>query len=159
MLHHASAMRADLERRGIDHLRLTDVEAFHLACVLRGWHVTPRAAANSRAVNARVWLAAALGAGGRYLAPDTPGHPADLEDDGPLVDTVILMAVVQRHFLTEAQPGWDDAALGAALGLDGADVTRAQAALDAMNAVVPRADAPLGPAWWERAGERGVRSR
>ena len=84
MLHNSSAMRADLERLEIDHLRLTDVEAFHLACALRGWHVTPRAAANSRAINARVWLAAALGTGGRYLAPGTPGHPADLEDDGPL---------------------------------------------------------------------------
>jgi hypothetical protein len=159
MLHHSSAMRAELERRGIDHLRLTDVEAFHLACVLRGWQVTPRAAANSRAINARVWLAAALGTGGRYLAPDTPGHPADLEDDGPLVDSVILMAVVQRHFLTEPQAGWDDAALGDALGLDGTDVSRAQAVLDVINAAVPRAVAPLGPAWWERAGERGVSSR
>ena len=159
MLSHSSAMRADLERLEIDHLRLTDVEAFHLACALRGWHVTPRAAANSRAINARVWLAAALGTGGRYLAPDTPGHPADLEDDGPLVDSVILMAVVQRHFLALPQAGWDDEALGAALGLDGADVTRAQAVLDAMNAVVPRTEPPLGPAWWERTGERGVRSR
>ena len=159
MLHNSSAMRADLERLEIDHLRLTDVEAFHLACALRGWHVTPRAAANSRAINARVWLAAALGTGGRYLAPETPGHPSDLEDDGPLVDSVILMAVVQRHFLALPQAGWDDEALGAALGLDGADVGRAQAVLDAMNAVVPRTEPPLGPAWWERAAEPGVTSR
>src|SRR5262249_5970696 len=146
LLHNTSAMRAELERRGIDHLPPTDTEASHLACVLRGWHVMPRAASNTRAINARVWLAAALGAGGRYLAPDTPGHPADLEDDGPLVDTVVLMAVVQRHFLTEPQAGWDDAALGDALGLDGADVTRAQALLDAMNAIVPPAPAPPGAA-------------
>ena len=159
MLHNSSAMRADLERLEIDHLRLTDVEAFHLACALRGWHVTPRAAANSRAINARVWLAAALGTGGRYLPPETPGHPADLEDDGPLVDSVVLMAVVQRHFLPLPQAGWDDEALGAALGLDGADVGRAQAVLDAMNAVVPRTEPPLGPAWWERAGEPGVTPR
>ena len=43
----------------------------------------PRAAANSRAINARVWLAAALSTDGRYLAPDTPGHPADLERRRP----------------------------------------------------------------------------
>jgi len=153
MLSNVSRLRTELAHRGIDHERLTDVEVFHLACALRGWHVTPRAEARTRAINARVWLAAALGARGRYRAPDTPGHPADLDDRGPLVDSVILMAVVQRHFLTAAEPAWGDEALGKALGLDGGDVARAQAVLDAVQAVVPRARAPLGPGWWERAGE------
>jgi hypothetical protein len=159
MFPHRSHIRADLERLGVRHGRLTDLEAFHLSCALRGWHVTPRAAANTAAINARVWLAAALGTRGRYRAPETPGHPADLEDDGPLVDSVILMAVVQRHFLPAPQAGWDDEALGAALGLDGADVTRAQAVLDAMHEVVPHAEPPLGPAWWERTSERDLTSR
>jgi hypothetical protein len=157
MSSHISHLRADLDRRGIDHAHLNDIEAFHLSCALRGWHVTPRAEARTRAINARVWLAAALGARGRYRAPDTPGHPADLEDGGPLVDSVILMAVVQRHFLTAPERAWGDDALGEALGLDGADVTRAQAVLDAMQAVVPRARPPLGPGWWERAGELSTR--
>lgn len=148
-------IRADLERRQIDHRTLTDLEVVHLAYAVQGWHVMPRAAANTAAVNARVWLAAALGAGGRYRAPDTPGHPADLHDGGPLVDTVILMAVVQRHFLSSPEPAWDDDALGAQLGLDGRDVARAQAVLDEMQAAVPRAQPPLGPAWW-RLAERGL---
>jgi hypothetical protein len=158
MLSNVPRLRADLARLGIDHLPLTDAEAFHLACALRGWHVMPRAAAHTRAINARVWLAAALGTGGRYRAPDTPGHPADLEDGEPLVDSVILMAVVQRHFITAPEPAWDDDALGEQLGLDGGDVTRAQAVLDVMQAVVPRARPPLGPGWWDAVARRGIRS-
>jgi hypothetical protein len=158
MVSNVSRLRTELARREIDHVRLTDIEVFHLACALRGWHVTPRAAANTRAINARVWLAAALASRGRYRAPDTPGHPADLEDGAPLVDSVILMAVIQRHFLTAAQPAWDDDVLGEALGLDGGDVGRAQVVLDAMQAVVPRARPPLGPGWWERVRERGLRT-
>jgi hypothetical protein len=150
MLSSVINLRADLERRDIDHLRLTDAEVFHLAAAIRGWHVMPRTAANTRAINALVWLAAALGTGGRYLAPDTTGHPADLGDGGPLVDPVVLMAVVQRHFLDEPSGGWDDEALGEALGLGGDDVARAQAVLDAAHRLVPRARPPLGPAWWER---------
>ena len=141
-------LRAQLRCRGIDPRDLTDVEVFHLSCALRVWHVTPRTAANTRAIDARVWLAAALGTRGRYRAPDTPAHPADLRDGGPLVDSVVLMAVVQRHFLAVAAPAWDDAALAAALGLDRRDVARAQRVLDAMQAVVPRARPPLGPGWW-----------
>ena len=143
-------LRAQLRCRGIDPSDLTDLEAFHLSCALRGWHVTPRTAAGTRAIDARVWLAAALGTGGRYHAPVTPAHPADLRDDGRLVDSVILMAVVQRHFLPAPEPAWDDVALGDALGLAPRDVTRAQVVLDAMQAVVPRARPPLGPRWWRR---------
>lgn len=144
------ALRSELERREIDHLRLTDTEVFHLACALRGWHVTPRTAANTGPIDARVWLAAALASGGRYRAPDTFGHPTELGDGGLLVDAVVLMAIVQRHFLDAAAPGWDDDALAAQLGLDAADVARAQRVLDDAAALVPRARPPLGPGWWHR---------
>src|SRR5204863_134193 len=109
----AEALEADLEADladaelgvaqellgALDPARLGDTEVFHLACALRGWHVTPRAAANTGPIDARVWLAAALASGGRYRAPDADGHPADLRDGGPLVDSIVLMAVVQRHLL------------------------------------------------------------
>ena len=141
-------LRADLERRDIDHARLTDTEVFHLACALRGWHVTPRTAANTGPIDARVWLAAALATGGRYRAPDTFGHPTELRDGGLLVDSTVLMAVVQRHFLDAPAPGWEDDALAAQLGLDAADVARAQRVLDDVAALVRRARPPLGPGWW-----------
>jgi hypothetical protein len=148
---HISHLRADLDRRGVDHGHLNDIEAFHLSCALRGWHVTPRTAAGSGPIDARVWLAAALSAGGRYAAPETPGHPAEMRDGGPAIDSVILMAVVQRHFLPLPDHAWDDESLGDQLGLDAADVARAQAVLDEVQAVLGRAEAPLGAAWWTRA--------
>jgi hypothetical protein len=144
-------LRASLERRLIDHQDLTGTEVLHLSCALSGWHVTPRTPANTRAIDSRVWLAAALATGGRYRAPETPGHPAELRDGGPLVDSVILMAVVQRHFVQVPEPGWDDDALAEALGLDARDIARAQEAFDAVQAVVRRGRPPLGPGWWERA--------
>jgi hypothetical protein len=144
-------LRSDLDRRGIDHDHLTDIEAFHLSCALRGWHVTPRTAAGAGPIDARVWLAAALSTGGRYTAPETPGHPADLRDGGPEIDSVILMAVVQRHFVPLPDHAWDDDSLGDQLGLHPADVARAQAVLDEAQSVLGRAEAPLGAAWWTRA--------
>jgi hypothetical protein len=143
-------VRAKLERLGLDPQDLTDTEVFHLNCVLCGWYVTPPARAGTPPITAQVWLAAALGAGGRYQAPETPGHPAALRDGGPAIDSVILMAIVQRHFLAEPQPAWDDDALAGALGLDPCDVARAQAVLDAVESIVRRARPPLGPRWWER---------
>jgi len=151
MSSHISHLRADLHRRGIDHEHLDDIEAFHLSCALRGWHVTPRTAAGSRPIDARVWLTAALSSGGRYAAPETPGHPADLRDGGPAIDSVILMAVVQRHFLPLPDHAWDDESLGDHLGLDSGDVARAQAVLDEVQAALGRAEAPLGAAWWTRS--------
>jgi hypothetical protein len=143
-------LRADLDRRGIDHGHLSDIEAFHLSCAVRGWHVTPRTAAGSGPIDARVWLAAALSTGGRYAAPETPGHPAELRDGGAPIDSVILMAVVQRHFLPLPDHAWDDESLGDQLGLDAGDVARAQVVLDEVQAVLRRAEAPLGAAWWTR---------
>jgi hypothetical protein len=141
-------LRADLERRDIDPGPLSDTEAFRLACALRGWHVTPRTAANTGPIDARVWLAAALASGGRYRAPDADGHPADLRDGGPLVDSIVLMAVVQRHLLDAPAPGWDDDALAAQLGVAPAAVARVQLVLDDVSALVRRALPPLGPGWW-----------
>jgi hypothetical protein len=146
----APGLRADLARLGIDAGPLSYTEVFHLSCALRGWHVTPRTPANARPIDARVWLASALAAGGRYVAPETFGHPADLRDGGSLVDSAILMAVVQRHFLRAYEPAWDDDALAAQLGLAAYDITRAQAVLADMHAVVRRARPPLGPGWWMR---------
>jgi hypothetical protein len=143
-------LRADLERVDIDHAPLADAEVFHLACALRGWHVTPRTAANTGPIDARVWLAAALATGGRYRAPDADGHPAELRDGGPLVDSIVLMAIVQRHFLYAPEPGWGDDALAASLGLEPGAVARAQLVLDDVSALVRRARAPLGPGWWTR---------
>jgi hypothetical protein len=144
------AVRAQLARLGIDHGDLTDTEVFHLNCVISGWRVTPPARAGTAPITAQVWLAAALGAGGRYLAPETPGHPAELRDGGPAIDSVILMAIVQRHFLAEPEPAWDDDALAGALGLDPRDIARAQVALDAVEPMARRARPPLGAHWWER---------
>jgi hypothetical protein len=141
-------IRADLERLDIDHAPLTDTEVFHLACALRGWHVTPRTAANTGPIDARVWLAAALATGGRYRAPDVDGHPTELSDGGPLVDSIVLMAIVQRHFLDASAAGWDDDALAAQLGLEPIAVARAQMVLDDVSALVRRARPPLGPGWW-----------
>jgi hypothetical protein len=143
--------RATLERLHIDHRDLAFLDVFHLSCAIAGWHVMPRTPSDGPPITGDVWVAAALSTHGRYQAPETPGHPADLRDGGPLVDSVILMAVVQRHFLTVEQPGWSDEALGEQLGLDGLDVTRAQRVLDAICAVVPRRRPPLGARWWERA--------
>jgi hypothetical protein len=141
-------LRSSLERLNIDHRPLSDTEVFHLACALRGWHVTPRTGVNTGPIDARVWLAAALATGGRYRAPDTDAHPAELRDGGPLVDSIVLMAVVQRHFLDAPARGWDDDALAAQLGLDPTAVARVQSMLDDVSALVRRARPPLGPGWW-----------
>lgn len=143
-------LRADLERRDINHRRMTDAEVFHLSCALRGWHVTPRATAGGDPIDARVWLAAALASGGRYRAPETDGHPAELRDGGRRIDSIVLMAIVQRHFLDAPAPAWDDAALAGQLGVEAGDIARAQRVLDAMQAIVRRGAPPLGPHWWTR---------
>jgi hypothetical protein len=143
-------LRADLERRAINHRRMTAVEVFHLSSALRGWHVTPRTAAGDDAIDARVWLAAALASRGRYRAPETDGHRAELRDGGRRIDSIVLMAIVQRHFLTAPAPAWDDAALAGQLGVERDDVVRAQRVLDAMQVFVRRAAPPLGARWWTR---------
>jgi hypothetical protein len=147
----APGLRADLACLGIDAASLSHIEVFHLSCAVRGWHVTPRTPANARPIEARVWLASALAAGGRYVAPERLGHPADLRDGGALVDSVVLMAIVQRHILRAYEPAWDDDALAEQLGVRAHDITRAQAVLNEMQAVVRRAQPPLGPGWWTRA--------
>jgi hypothetical protein len=148
--------RATLERVRIDHRNLTATEVFHLSCALCGWHVAPRTPADRPPISAVVWLAAALSTGGRYQAPETPGHRAELHDGGPEVDSVILMAIVQRHFLPALEPAWDDEALAEQLGIDGRDIARSQLVLDAIRVLVPRSQAPLGPGWWTAAPTAGA---
>ena len=154
-----SYWRAYLERLETDHQHLTDTEVFHLSCAVQGWHVMPRTPAGAPPIAAEAWLAAALSTRGRYLAPEAFGHPADLRDGGPTVDSVVLMAIVQRHFLRAAEPGWDDEALAEQLGLDGLDVTRAQVVLDRVHGLVRRGDAPLGAGWWRRGADEPLEAR
>jgi hypothetical protein len=144
--------RGHLESLGIDHATLAHQDVVTLSYSLHGWQLTPTTPAGAPPIVARVWLFAALTTRGRYLAPESQGHPADLEDDGPLVDSVVLMALIQRHFLSEPAPGWDDRALAAQLGLDAEDFARAQRVLDQLAALPARTPrpAPLGVRWWER---------
>jgi hypothetical protein len=67
-----------------------------------------------------------------------------------LVDSIVLMAVLQRHFLPRPRPGWDDAALARDLGLEGDDLARAQRALDGVLRLPLRGSrpAPSGRPWW-----------
>ena len=45
-----------------------------------------------------------------YRAPEVSGHPAELDDGARRIDSVILVAVIQRHFLPIPEPAWDDVA-------------------------------------------------
>src|SRR5690349_1204863 len=144
--------RGHLESLGIDHATLNERDVVTLSYSLHGWQLFPATPAGAPPIAARVWLFAALNTRGGYRAPESPGHPAELEDGGAAVDSVILMALIQRHFLREPAPGWDDATLAAQLGLDPEDLARAQRVLD-LVAVLPARNprpAPLGFHWWER---------
>jgi hypothetical protein len=142
------AFRAALDRRGVDHRGLRDREAITLCYALGGWHVTPETPAISGPITARVWLTAAVGARGRYRAPEAPGHAADLEDGRALIDSIVLMAIVQRHFLMPPQPGWGDRALAEQLGVAPEDLARAQGVLDHVAAILRR-PAAAGRTWWQ----------
>jgi hypothetical protein len=145
-----ASAREQLASLGIEHAGLSHSDAVTMSYSLRGWHVIPSTPAQAPPIVARVWLLAALNACGRYLAPERPGHPADLEDGGRLVDSIVLMAVLQRYFLERARPGWDDATLARDLGLDTGDLIRAQRVLDAMLHLPVRVSrpAPIGRHWW-----------
>jgi hypothetical protein len=142
--------RGHLERLNIDHVTLRHEEVVTLSYALHGWQLIPETPAGGPPITARVWLVAALNARGRYAAPQAFGHPADLEDGGPLVDAVVLMAIIQRHFLDAPAPGWDDVTLAAQLGLPAEAIARAQAVLDhALTYPLRNARrAPLGAHWW-----------
>lgn len=144
--------RGHLESLGIDHATLGQTDVVTFSYSLHGWQLSPATPAGAPPIAARVWLFAALNTRGAYRAPESPGHPADLEDGGTLVDSVVLMALIQRHFLPEAAPGWDDATLAAQLGLDASDLGRAQRVLDHVATLPARnpRPAPLGAHWWER---------
>jgi hypothetical protein len=117
---------------------------------LHGWHLVPSTPEQAPPIMARVWLLAALNTYGRYLAPERPGHPADLEDGGGLVDSIVLIAALQRHFLKRSQPAGDDATLARDLGLDAGQLTRAQSVLDEVLHLPVRVSrpAPIGKHWW-----------
>jgi len=151
--------RGHLERMGIAHDHLDRADVITISYTLHGWHVVPRSPAGPLPINATAWLLAALHTGGRYAAPETPGHPADLEDGADHIDSVMLMAVIQRHLLPVRQPAWEDAALAAQLGVDSSDLSRAQTALERAARMLryPR-PAPLGARWWEPAGRPTERS-
>jgi hypothetical protein len=139
------SVRGFLDQRGVDHRNLSERDATHLAYVLSGFVLT--VPASSAPITALVWLASALTTGGRYEAPEIPGHRADLGDGGPQVDSVVLMAVIQRHFLADPRPGWTDERLARDLSLNPQDVTRAQHTLDVI-ARATKHPAALGARWW-----------
>jgi hypothetical protein len=144
--------RGHLESLGIEHASLTHKDAVTLSYSLHGWHLYPSTPAGAPPIVARVWLFAAVNARGGYEAPERDDHPADLEDGGPPVEAVVLMAVIQRHFLREAAAGWEDGALAHQLRLDLGDFARAQRVLDEVMRLPARTPrpAPLGDRWWER---------
>jgi hypothetical protein len=144
--------RGHLESLGIEHASLSQTDAVTLSYSLHGWPLFPATPAGAPPIVARVWLFAALNARGAYQAPERDGHRAELEDGGPLVDSVVLMAIIQRHFLREPGAGWEDGALARQLGVPCDDVARTQLVLAqvlAFPARTPR-PAPLGARWWER---------
>ncbi|MDA0167063.1 hypothetical protein OM076_42780 [Solirubrobacter ginsenosidimutans] len=142
--------REHLASLGIDHGRLSHGDLVMMSYSLRGWQLVPVTPADAPPIVARVWLLATVNTRGRYTAPERPGHPADLGDGGALVDSVVLMAVLQRHFLSRAEPGWDDATLAGDLGLATDDLTRAQIVLDAVLELPLHGPRPalIGPHWW-----------
>jgi hypothetical protein len=142
--------REHLAALRIDHDRLSPSDLVMMSYSLRGWQLVPVTPADAPPIVARAWLLATVNTRGRYNAPERPGHPADLEDGGALVDSVVLMAVLQRHFLPRHEPGWDDATLASGLGLAPDDLSRAQIVLDAVLELplhAPRL-AVNGPHWW-----------
>ena len=148
-----SAWRTHLKRIGTEQRTLSDKDAQALSLTISGWQVIPSTPAGSAPIAGRVWLAAALNTRGRYRAPETFGHPADLDDrDGP-IDSLILMAVIQRHFLPVPEPAWDDVALARQLAVKPHDIARAQALIDDTVVLLRRTAAPLGAGWWERHDE------
>jgi hypothetical protein len=72
--------------------------------------------------------------------------------NGP-IDSLILMAVIQRHFLPVPEPAWDDVALARQLAVKRHDIARAQALIDDTVVLLRRTAAPLGAGWWERHDE------
>jgi hypothetical protein len=138
--------RGFLDRRGIDHQDLSERDALHLGYVLTGFVLTVPAA--SGPITASVWIASALTAGGRYVPPETPGHVADLRDGGPMVDSIVLMAVIQRHLLDEPRPGWADEELARDLNQNPEDIARTQHTLDRIAQAIGHPSV-LGGRWWE----------
>src|ERR1700722_244 len=123
-----------LDRRGINHQDLSERDALHLGYVLTGFVLTVPATGGP--ITASVWITSALTAGGHYVPPETPGHVTDLGDGGPMVDSIVLMAVIQRHLLNEPRPGWADEELARDLNLNPQDIARTQNTLDRITQAI-----------------------
>jgi hypothetical protein len=151
--------RAQLDRYGVEHQALDDTDAASLYRALAGIRLVPSTPSDRPPIVARVWLAAALAAGGSYRAPERFAHPADLQDGQGLIDSVILMAIIQRHFSNTPELGWDDQWLAEQLGVTSENITRAQRVLeDALEtlrrvltdpAMQQRITPVLGERWWQ----------
>jgi hypothetical protein len=148
-----SVWRTHLKRIGIEQRTLTDKDAQVLSLTISGWQIIPSTPAGSAPLAGRVWLAAALNARGRYRAPESFGHPAQLDDGGQPIDSVILMAVIQRHFLLVPAAAWDDVALARQLGVKRHDIARAQLLIDDTVVLMRRTAAPLGAGWRKHHSE------
>jgi hypothetical protein len=147
----ARRTRDALTRRGLPHAGLTDAEATTLLLVLHGFSYTPTAA-DERRIIATSWLISALRSDGRYRAQHLIDRPAYLDDAGDPVDCIALMAVIQRHLLTERRPGWDSKTLSDQLSAPLRDLDRTQRALDTV-AVALKQPARLGDHWWDSRSE------
>ena len=64
-----------------------------------------------------------------------------------MVDSIVLMAVIQRHLLNEPRPGWADAELARDLNLNPGDIARTQNALDRIAQAIGHPGV-LGGRWW-----------
>ena len=161
MITNTWSAREHLESLRIEHSALTHQDVVTLSYSLRGWPLLPTTPCGAPPIVARVWLFAAVNARGRYQAPERPDHRCDLDDGGPLVDSIVLMAIIQRHFLREAASAWDDHSLAAQLGLDREALTRAQRVLDTVLTLPARnpRPAPLGHHWWVDGLDNGARAR
>lgn len=88
--------REHLESLGVEHASLSHTDVVTMSYALRGWHIVPDHDCRR--------------------AAERFGHPADLEDGGGLVDSVVLTAVVQRHLLAGRGPARVEAENGSVSG-------------------------------------------
>ena len=147
--------RGHLDQLGIDHETLTHADVVTLSYSLHGWRVEPTHARRRPGRSSRsVWLLAALN--NRWALParrSGMGHVADLEDGGRPVDAVVLMAIVQRHFVPAPasdvgrQPRWRRQ-----LRPRTPRRPAFERVLDEVGTYPLRngRPAPLGARWWER---------
>jgi hypothetical protein len=139
--------RIELSHLDIPDENLTDDQAIGLfGRFLRERIPAPAVPAGSPAVNAQVWAAAALTAGG-FRAPEDRGQRADLGDDGPDVDLGVIGILVMRHLSGSAPAGWTDEDLATKFNELPETFARAQRVIDEAAQDVGRPATPA-PRWW-----------